>query len=110
MRDPIAGVLREFFFNTPNSHAKDSCRSLFTEHVSGYKQSNQIRRRIVRCDTRRLVAQQILSILEADSGVTEAMTESVSQIMHPYLRQTGEGRKNSIRTVVMAVMRCFTPY
>jgi hypothetical protein len=35
------------------------------------------------------VAQQILSIFEADSGGTEAMTERVSQIMHPYLRQTG---------------------
>jgi hypothetical protein len=32
------------------------------------------------------VAQQILSIFEADSGGTEAMTERVSQIMHPYLR------------------------
>jgi hypothetical protein len=31
------------------------------------------------------VPQQILSILEADSGGTEAMTERVSQIMHPYL-------------------------
>jgi hypothetical protein len=35
------------------------------------------------------VAQQILSIFKADSGGTKAMTERVSQIMHPYLRQSG---------------------
>ncbi len=63
----FAGVLREFFPDAPISHSKDSCRSLFAEHVSCVKQSNQIRRRVVRCDTRRLVAQQILPIFEADS-------------------------------------------
>ena len=56
LRDRFAGVLREFFINTPNSHPKDSRRSLFAQHVRRIKQSNQIRRRVVRCDTSGSVA------------------------------------------------------
>src|SRR6056297_2738803 len=67
-------------------HTQDSIRPSRAHFLRRLDQPRDVRRRVMRRDSLGLMAEQILTILKADAGCTQPMTEGVAKVVHANAR------------------------